>query len=78
MDLILPIVLGVLILASFFVAYMSAKTWQVYQVVLVVFIFLGTVAFFYLGARTLATHKAWGELVLDLEQKIQAGFAKAA
>lgn len=71
MDLILPIVLGLMILASFFVAYMSAKTWPIYQAVLVAFILLGTVAFFYLGARTLATHKAWGELVRRLEQETQ-------
>ena len=71
MDLIFPIVLGALVLASFFIAYMSSKTWQVYQAVLVVFIFLGTVAFFILGARTLATHKSWGELVRRTEQEIQ-------
>ena len=71
MDLILPIVLGALVLASFVIAYMSSKTWQVYQAVLVVFIFLGTVAFFILGARTLATHKSWGELVGNMEREIQ-------
>ena len=63
MALVLEIVLGLMILASFFVAYMSAKTWQIYQAVLVAFIFLGSVAFFYLAARTLATHNAWRTLV---------------
>ena len=58
-------------LASFFIAYMSSKTWPVYQTVLVAFVFLGTVAFFILGARTLATHKSWGELVRRMEQEIQ-------
>ncbi len=76
MDLILPIILGLMILGSFFVAYMSAKTWQVYQVVLVVFIFVGTVVFFYMGARTLATHKAWGELVRRLDQETQTAQAQ--
>jgi hypothetical protein len=63
MALVLEILLGVAILASLVVAYMSARTWPVYQVVLLVFIFLGAVAFFYLGARTLATHRAWRTLV---------------
>lgn len=59
MALVLEILLGVAILASFFVAYMSARVWPVYQVVLVVFLFLSLVGFFYLAARTLATHQAW-------------------
>lgn len=65
--------LGILVLAifgSFFVAYMSGKTWPIYQAVLVVFIFLGTVAFFYLAARTLATHKSWRELVRQQKQEL--------
>lgn len=70
MALVLEIVLGVMILASFYVAYMSARTWQIYQVVLVVFVFLGTVVFFYLGARTLATHRAWGELVRQQQTEL--------
>ena len=77
MDMILPIILGAMILASFIVAYMSAKTWQVYQVVLVVFIFLGTVTFFYMGARTLATHKSWGELVRRLERETSSAEQQA-
>jgi hypothetical protein len=72
MALILEIVLGLMILASFFVAYMSARTWQIYQVVLVVFVFLGSVVFFYMGARTLATHKAWREKVKQFETQLAA------
>jgi hypothetical protein len=63
MALVLEILLGVAILASFFVAYTSARTWPIYQVVLVEFLFLSTVAFFYLSARTLATHNAWRTVV---------------
>lgn len=71
MDLVVPIVLGVILLASFVAAYLSAQTWPVYQVVLVAFLAITGVAFFYLGARTLATHKSWGELVVRLEKEIQ-------
>jgi hypothetical protein len=63
MALVLEILLGVAILASFLIAYMSARTWPIYQAVLVVFVFLGAVAFFYLAARTLATHNAWRTVV---------------
>lgn len=70
MALVLEIVLGVLILASFFVAYMSAKTWRVYQVVLAEFVFLGAITFMYLGARTLATHASWRKLVATREKEL--------
>lgn len=63
MALVLEILLGVAILASFVIAYMSARTWPIYQVVLVVFLFLGIVGFFYLSARTLKTHDAWRKVV---------------
>ncbi|MGD9720038.1 MAG: hypothetical protein AB7O59_02345 [Pirellulales bacterium] len=62
MALVLEILLGVAILAAFGVAYMSARAWPIYQVVLVVFLFLTTVAFLYLSARTLATHNSWRNL----------------
>ena len=71
MALVLEIVLGLMILASFFVAYMSTRTWPIYQVVLVEFIFLGSVTFFYLGARTLATHKAWRTVVQTYEKQLE-------
>src|ERR1700681_3001900 len=70
MPLVLEILLGLMVLASFFVAYMSAKTWQVYQVVLVVFVFLGTVVFFYMAALTLATHRAWRTAVKQRETEL--------
>jgi hypothetical protein len=70
MALVLEILLGLMVLASFFVAYMSAKTWQVYQVVLVVFVFLGTVVFFNMAALTLATHRAWRTAVKQRETEL--------
>ncbi len=70
MGIVLAIVLGVMVLASFYVAYMSARTWQIYQVVLVAMIFIGSVVCFYLGARTLATHRAWGALVQQRQKEL--------
>lgn len=63
-------ILALAIVASLVAAYMSARTWPVYQAVLVAFVFLGLVAFFYLGARTLATHKAWRELVRNQKNEL--------
>ena len=71
MGLVFEILVGVLILASFFVAYMSARTWRIYQVVLAEFVFLGAVTFMYLGARTLATHNSWRKLVRDREKQLE-------
>ena len=59
------VLLGILVLGLFgsiYVAFMSSRTWPIYQTVLVVFVFIAALAFFYLGARTLATHKNWREL----------------
>lgn len=59
------VLLGILVLglvASIYIAFMSSRTWPIYQAVLVVFVFIAALVFFYLGARTLATHKAWREL----------------
>ena len=68
MAIVLEIVLGLMILASFFVAYMSARTWRIYQVILAEFVFLGIVAFFYLGARTLATLQELGRVYVRLKE----------
>ena len=48
-----------LVLASFFLAYMASKTWRVYQVILVWFVFAASMAMVYLSARTLKTHQSW-------------------
>jgi hypothetical protein len=72
MALVIEIVLGLLILASFFVAYMSARTWPIYQVIIAELVFLSAVTFMYLGARTLATHAAWRKLVNEREKQLTA------
>jgi hypothetical protein len=42
----------------------------------VVFVFLGSVAFFYLAARTLATHKAWRDKVKQFETELASELKK--
>jgi hypothetical protein len=71
MSYVLLGLLALAILASFVIAYVSARTWPIYQVVVVVMLFLATVAFFYLGARTLATHRSWRDLVQRQQQEIE-------
>ncbi len=70
MALVLEIFFGVLILAAFGLAFLSARTWHIGQVVLVVFVFLAAVGFFYLSARTLRTHQAWGKALNQAEKDI--------
>lgn len=48
--------LAISVLGAFFVMYLSAKTWQWVQAVLVVCIFLATIFFWYLGAVVLEYH----------------------
>ena len=68
MALVLEVIFGALILAAFGLAFLSARTWHVGQVVLVVFVFLAGVGFFYLSARTLRTHQAWGKALNQAEK----------
>jgi hypothetical protein len=59
MGTVLEILVGLLILTSFFLAYMGAKTWPIYQVILAWFVFAAAVTFVYLAARTLKTQQSW-------------------
>ncbi len=59
MGTVLEIFALLLILASFFLAYMASKSWRVYQVIIVWFVFAASMAMVYLSARTLKTHQSW-------------------
>ena len=72
MQMILPILCGILILAGFVALFMSRETWRVYQIVLVLFLLLANAVFFYLGARTLYLHRAWRSEVAKYEQAYSA------
>ena len=61
MGTLLEIFLLLVILSSFFLAYISAKSWRVYMVVLAEFVFLASVVFMYMAVRTLKTHRSWRE-----------------
>jgi hypothetical protein len=70
-PLILEIIVGVLILSSFGVAYMASKTWRVTHVVLLNIVFLTGIVFWYMAARTLKIHEDWRKVVQD--QRTQLG-----
>ncbi len=59
MATVLEVFALLLVLASFFLAYMASKTWRIYQVILVWFVFAAAMAMVYLSARTLKTHQSW-------------------
>jgi hypothetical protein len=68
MQMILPIVAGVLILACFVALYLSRDTWRVYHIIIAFFLLVANVMFFYLAARTLDTHRAWRSQVAKFEE----------
>ena len=59
MGTVLEVFALLLVLVSFFLAYMASKTWRIYQVILVWFVFAASLAMVYLSARTLKTHQSW-------------------
>jgi hypothetical protein len=61
-PLILEIIVGVLILSSFGLAFMVSKSWRVTHVLLLSLVFLTTVVFWYMAARTLKIHTEWRNL----------------
>jgi hypothetical protein len=70
MGAILQVLVLVAVLASFALAFFSFKTWRIYNVILVVFIFFGTLVFAYLAARALKTQEVWRTLAMQYETEI--------
>jgi hypothetical protein len=68
MQMILPIVAGVLILAAFIALFLSRDTWRIYHIIIGFFLLVANVVFFYLAARTLDTHRAWRSQVVKYEE----------
>lgn len=66
----LLIFVALLVLGSFFVAYMASKTWRVPQVILLALVFLASIVFWYLAARTLKTQAAWRALAVQAEKEV--------
>jgi len=65
------ILLGVtilLVIGFFVMLALSYKTWRVYTVILVFLNFAAGIVFFYMAARTLATHRAWQEEAIKYQQ----------
>ena len=53
------IILGVVALLFLVAVILSAKTWQISQVIIVAFLFLASVGFLILAACTMKTHQKW-------------------
>jgi hypothetical protein len=70
MATVLEVFALLLVLASFFLAYMATKSWRIYQVVLVWFVFAAAMATVYLSARTLKTHQAWGSTLAAWQKAV--------
>ena len=72
MDLALQISVGLGVLASLVIAYFSFKTWKLYQVLLVVGIFLAGLGYYFLAARVFKTHDAWRRLIARQQRELDA------
>ena len=64
-SMVVMIVLGLLVIFSFVVAYFSARTWSVTHVVLVVLVILTSVAFVILTSASLKTKSVWQSEYVD-------------
>ena len=64
------IVLAVLVLVFIFIAYMGAKHWPVWHVVLLSGVFLGALGFCILGAMALKTHSKFRKQYADSEKEL--------
>ncbi len=67
----IQIVLAIGLLGSFFLAYLSSKTWKVANVVLVVCIFIASIFFWYLSAVVMKIHATHRAPIAQLEQEIK-------
>jgi hypothetical protein len=69
-PLILEIIVGVLILGSFGLAFMVSKSWRVTHVLLLSLVFLTGVVYWYMAARTLKIHTEWRNLATKQQTEI--------
>ena len=61
----------VLVSLSILLAYMGWRTWHIANTILAVGILWSSMGFFYLAARVLKTHQAWGVAVRNLEGQLR-------
>lgn len=71
-SMVVMIVLGLLVIFSFVVAYFSARTWSITHVVLVVLLFLTSIAFVILASASLKTKSVWQAQFVDLKEQLDA------
>lgn len=64
-------ILGVVVLLYILLAYFAAKTWQVWHVVLMVFLFLGTGVFLILAAATMKVQDNWRGKINSLTSQLE-------
>ncbi len=70
MGLVLQIVVGVSVLGSFALAWLSFKSVRAYNLVLAVMVLIATIVFAVFAARTLRTHEAWRSLAKAQEAEL--------
>ena len=64
--------LGILVLASFAIAYMASKTALVRHVVLVWFVMAMSIVFLFMATKTMSVHARWQKQATSLESQLEA------
>src|SRR5882757_9470505 len=59
MEYIMPGICGLLVILGLVAIIMSRSNWRIPQMILVIFVLIGSLVFFFLAARTLRTRDNW-------------------
>ena len=72
MEYIVPGICGLLVILGLVAIIMSRSNWRIPQMILVIFVLIGSLVFFFLAARTLRTRDNWQTEIRDYQKKINA------
>jgi hypothetical protein len=72
MEYIVPGICGLLVILGLVAIIMSRSNWRIPQMILVIFVLIGSLVFFFFAARTLRTRDNWQAEIRDFEKKIKA------
>jgi hypothetical protein len=72
MEFIVPGICALLVILGLVAIIMSRSNWRIPQMILVIFVLIGSLVFFFLAARALRTRDNWQAEIRDYQKKINA------
>jgi hypothetical protein len=72
MEFIVPGICALLVILGLVAIIMSRSNWRIPQMILVIFVLIGSLVFFFLAARALRTRDNWQAEIRDYQKKIKA------